>query len=308
MSKDFCQNCGKAKGNSTRCDFCGFREEKQQPQISTDKNEIRKIGVWLSKCPVCKFGQVNRFTKKVFFNLIKKKFLECESCGAIFSQFDSKNYRLKHVMKTSSEVWKLYGGVVLSEREWKNIAVGGMSNRLQRKTDIELWEKKFSNGEVSLRDTVLVPEDFSSENPPIILKKNEELLFAFRNITLQETRMVSNRKRINLGTIGIVKVAGYVGGSKPEMRKIDVGVLCLTSNRLVFAGRNKNVISQLDKIMKIDEYYSGISIAREGKTKTQFYTGDAFNKDFKITIEGRGYVQKLSPSRIIQQIQNLVRF
>lgn len=54
-------------------------------------------------------------------------------------------------------------------REWKNIAYGGVSDAKQKEIDMEQWMSQIKEGNIPIR--------FEGREAPIILKKNEELIF-----------------------------------------------------------------------------------------------------------------------------------
>jgi hypothetical protein len=69
---------------------------------------------------------------------MKDENIECNSCQAKFSQEGTK-YRLSYVTDPSNLIWQEYSNEPLEEREWKNIADGGLSDNKQRDADMETW-------------------------------------------------------------------------------------------------------------------------------------------------------------------------
>lgn len=163
---NFCSNCGASLSQLAAT-------PKQEPIPSVEAS-------WLDKCPVCKSGKLSSATKKKLFGLVNSQSVECDSCGATFTQKDEK-YKLSKVSDTSNSTWQEYGNQALMAEEWKNIAYGGLSASRQREVDLGSWLTRLRDGEVNFR---------MDAESPIILKKNEDLIFSFPNISLWEPRSV----------------------------------------------------------------------------------------------------------------------
>ena len=87
------------------------------------------------KCPVCRSGKLFKSVRKKIFGLVKVEEFICNKCNATFVKKADK-YKLSKVLDKSNKIWQEYGNQTLTEREWKNIANGGMSDEKQREKDI----------------------------------------------------------------------------------------------------------------------------------------------------------------------------
>ncbi|HEC82444.1 MAG TPA: hypothetical protein ENI53_00980 [Thermoplasmatales archaeon] len=200
-----------------------------------------KVGVplhntpWLNRCPVCKSGKLVSVTKKRFFGLAKSECLECNKCNAVFIQKD-QGFQLVKVLDISNPIWQLYGKQVLTEREWKNIAYGGMSDARQKEADLEYWLTQLKEGKIHLQ--------IAGESP-IILKKGEELQLFLPDISLLEPRVVRTGgyggPSIRVAKGIYFRVGGFRAESHEELKNIDQGTLTLTTKRLVFTGIKRTV-------------------------------------------------------------------
>ena len=138
-------------------------------------------------------------------------------------------------------------------------------------SNLEWFAQKIYEGKVNL----------PTQNCPIIMKKNEKPIVVIPNIILKEPRSVRTTVGGYAGpTIRIAKGISFrLGGgssrseSHEEIKSIDQGTLTITSKRLSFTGTMKNLNYNLNKIMSINEFEDGISIQRENKQKTEYFTG-----------------------------------
>ena len=138
-------------------------------------------------------------------------------------------------------------------------------------SNLEWFAQKIYEGKVNL----------PTQNCPIIMKKNEKPIVVIPNIILKEPRSVRTSVGGYAGpTIRIAKGISFrLGGgssrseSHEEIKSIDQGTLTITSKRLSFTGTMKNLNYNLNKIMSINEFEDGISIQRENKQKTEYFTG-----------------------------------
>lgn len=299
-----------------KCPKCGFEDEGKfcsncgaplpQPEFLVEREapEVPAEASWLDKCPVCKSGKLSAVTKKKLFGLVATENIECDSCGAIFVQKGEK-YKLTKVPDTSNIVWQNYGNQSLTEREWKNIAYGGMSDTKQKEADMEFWMTQLKEGNIPVR---------IGGEAPIILKKNEELMFALPNTSLWEPRAVRRTTGGYGGPSFRVAKGVYfrVGGfraqseSHEELRTIDQGALTLTNKRLVFSGAKRTINIDLRKIVSVEPYRDGIAIRREGKEKTQYFTG-IDQAELTITVGNRVYKEPFSGLILMYLIEGLTK-
>lgn len=255
---------------------------------------------WLDKCPVCKSGKLLSVTKKKFFGLAKTNCFECNNCNAIFIQKDQR-FQLTEVIDNSNPVWQLYGKQILTEREWKNIAYGGMSDARQKEADLEYWLTQLKEGKIQLQ---------IADDSPIILKKGEELQLVLPGISLLEPRVVRmggyGGPSIRVAKGIYFRVGGFRAESHEELKNIDQGTLTLTTKRLVFAGNKRTVNIDLRKIISIQPYSDAIAIRRSGKQKTEYFTGiDKIR--ISITVDNRTYDVRFSGLILKYQIEGLIK-
>jgi hypothetical protein len=284
---NFCSNCGASLSQ------LAATPEQEQIQVPVEVS-------WLDKCPVCKSGKLLSATKKKLFGLVNEQNVECDSCGAAFTQNDEK-YKLSKVSDTSNPTWQEYGNQALMAEEWKTIAYGGLPASRQREVDMESWLTRLRNGEVNFRMDV---------ESPIILKKNEEMILSFPNISLWEPRSV--RRGGGAGTSFRVakgvsfRVGGFQAESHEELRNIDNGPLTLTSKRIVFSGVKRTVSIPLDKVISIEPFRDAIRIRREGKEKAQNFVG--INQGIvTFTESDREYQEAFSGPMMMYIIEGLVK-
>lgn len=246
------------------------------------------------KCPLCSQGQVIEQMKKKFFGLIPTRNYVCNNCGAVFTKKGDR-YKLAKVQDVSNKIWQEYCNQILTMREWRNIADGGMSDEKQRKVDMEKWMNEIRNGRAPIK--------FIGIPSPILLRKGEELKAAIPHVSLREPRSV----RVSSGGYGgpsfrIAKGVYFrVGGfgsrseSHEEIKIIDEGILTLTNKRIVFSGQKRTLNIKLDKIISVEPYSDGIALRREGKEKTQYFVWPQnIPVNLRIDIDGRKYKEPFS--------------
>lgn len=295
-----------------KCPKCGFEDEGKfcsnygtslpQPDFPVEQEAPKAPAEasWLDECPVCKSGKLSPITKKRLFGLISTESFECSGCGAIFTSKEDK-YRLTKVTNTSDMVWQEYGNQILTEREWKNIAYGGISNARQKEVDMEYWMTQLKEGNVPIR---------MGGEASIILKKKEELQLALSNISLLEPRAVRTGGyggpsfRVAKGVY--FRVGGFRSESHEELRNIDQGTLTLTNKRLVFSGTKRTINIDLGKIVSVEPYSDGVALRRSGKEKTQYFTG-IDQAEFTITVGGRVYKEPFSGLILMYLIEGLTK-
>jgi hypothetical protein len=74
----------------------------------------------------------------------------------------------------------------------------------------------------------------------------------------------------------------------------------------VFAGQKRTKSINLGKIVSIKPFKDGISINREGKQKTEYYSG-LDNAVLRFSIEGRDYEEPLSGAILARLIEGLLK-
>lgn len=261
-----CLECG-FEDEGKFCSNCGAPLHKTDSPVKQEPYKIPEEGSWLDKCPVCQSGKLSLAIKKKLFGLVSTEKVECDGCNAVFTQIGGK-YKLEYVSDVSNAIWQDYGNQILDYKEWKNIAYGGVSDGKQKEMDLESWMTQIREGNIILH--------MSSESP-IILKKNEDLLLSFPNISLSEPRAVRTGAyggpsfRVAKGVS--LRVGGFRAQSHEEIKNIDSGTLTLTNKRIVFSGTKRNTNIPLRKIISLEPYNDAIAIRREGKGKTEYYTG-----------------------------------
>jgi len=269
--------------------------------ISKEKTIVPPDDVsWLDKCPVCKAGKLIPVTKKKLFGFVKTENFECNTCDAIFTQKGDK-YQLTKVLDSSNPIWQMYGNQLLTEREWKNIAYGGMSDARQREVDLEYWLTRLKEGKSKLQMAI---------DSPIILKKGEELQLVLHNVSLLEPRSIRTGgyggPSIRVAKGVYFRVGGFQAESHEELRNIDQGTLTLTNKRLVFTGSKRTINIDLGKIISIEPYSDAIAIRRSGKQKTEYFTGlDRIR--ISITVNNRKYEEQFSGLILKYQIEGLIK-
>ena len=244
-----------------------------------------KAASWRDRCPVCRKGTLSPCTEKKLMGLVNEKELRCQHCGAVFTQKGQK-YALTRVSDKNNAAWRSYSKQVLTESEWTKIANGGMSNALQRTSDLNHWLADAREGKVT----------FTEPASPVILKKNEKAVLVLQNIAFWEPRAVRQTVGGYAGpTIHVAKGVSFrVGGmqarseSHEELRQIDRGVLTLTTRRIVFAGGKRTINIDLRKILSIEPYKDGIASQRENKQKTEYFL-NTDKSSLNITAQGNHY-------------------
>ncbi len=256
-----------------------LQEKQKTPETAP------KAASWRDQCPVCRKGTLSPCTEKKLLGLVNERELRCNQCGAVFTQKGQK-YALKRVSNTNNATWRSYSKQALTEAEWTNIANGGMSNALQRTSDLNHWLAGARAGKVA----------FTEPSAPVILKKNERAVLVLQNIAFWEPRAVRQTVGGYAGpTIHVAKGVSFrVGGmqarseSHEELRQIDMGVLTLTTRRMVFTGGKRTINIDLRKILSIEPYKDGIASQRENKQKTEYFL-NTDKSNLNITAQGNHY-------------------
>jgi hypothetical protein len=109
---------------------------------------------------------------------------------------------------------------------------------------------------------------------PIILQKNEKLLWIFQGVSLLETRVKTQYKGTSHGlSIRVAKGLYYrpsmFQGSpiKTEVTaKIDTGLLAITGKTIYFSGSRRKSRIKFSEIMELERYSDGIGITKNSAT------------------------------------------
>lgn len=302
----FCPKCGKENDKEANfCQYCGTKLTHSEDKKITQKESqiVGKSKIWIEKCPVCGNGPVVYHDHKGMLGLTTIHICECESCGSTFKK-KGKNYQLTRVNDQLNSTWQEYGKQVLTEREWANIANGGISDAKQQELDINSWLVDASNGNVT----------FADANSPVILKKNERALLFLSDVALWESRAVRQTRGAYGGpTFRVAKGVSFKVGSfsshsesHEELRTIDQGILTLTNKRLVFTGTKRTNNIDLRKIISIEPYKDGIASQRENKQKIEYFIG--INRtSLNITSNGRKYTIPVSGVVLKCIIEGLIK-
>ncbi|MHC1588250.1 MAG: hypothetical protein ACXQS1_00360, partial [Methermicoccaceae archaeon] len=148
----------------------------------------------------------------------------------------------------------------------------------------------------------------TQDEPPVILKRGEELKAVLPDITLLEPRKVATGgyggPSIRVAKGMYVRLGGFRAQSHEEIREIDRGALTLTRRRLIFSGSKRAYEVSLKKILSIEPYSDGIAIRRSGKQRTEYFVGtDKVVLD--IQVGERRYREPLSGMVLKQLIEGL---
>lgn len=258
---------------------------------------------WTTLCPVCKSSSLLYETQKGFFGLTSKELYQCKNCMAQF--FKSKeNFVLKNTQDKTNQIWTDYKDTPLSAQEWSRIANGGLSDSKQREADLDNYFMSLRNGDIILNEKI---------PSPIILKKGEDHVITFSNITLKEPRsvrktsggFVAPRVRVAKGvSIGFGKF-GASSESHDEIRDIDRGILTLTTKRIVFTGSHKTTTIDINKITSMKPFLDGIGVNRENKERWEYFVGFP-NKLVNIKVDDRSYKEPFSGLFIMSMIEGII--
>ena len=298
-----CPECSKENNEEAKfCQYCGTKLTNSENKNLTHKRPPAEK-IWIEKCPVCGNGPVIYHDHKGILGLTTIHICECERCGSIFKK-KGKNYQLSRVNDQSNPIWQEYGKQALAEREWVNIADGGISDAKQQEQDINSWLIDASQGNVTFSDT----------NSPVILKKNEKALLFWSDISLWEPRVIRQTKGSYGGqTFRAAKGVSFKVGtfsshseSHEELMTIDQGILTLTNKRLVFTGTKRTNNIDLNKIISMEPYRDGIASRRENKQKTEYFIG--INRtNINIACNGHTYTVPVSGIVLKCIIEGLIK-
>jgi len=297
-----CPLCGLENEEGSKfCNNCNEPLFKSEIDNSQKDTEFQRNVDWTEKCPLCKAGKLWHIKKKVFLGLSNIDALKCLNCEAIFVKVGEK-YKLFESKDHYNTVWQEYKNKELKGAEWSRIANGGISDAVQRKEDIEYWLTQLKTGNISM--------SMKQEESPIILKKKEILYVTLPNISLSEPRAVRTGgyggPSVRLAKGLSFRVGGFKAESHEEVRNIDQGTFTLTDKRIVFSGNKRTINVTLNKIISINPYSDGISITREGFSKTQYFVGLP-NANITFDVKDKTYNEQFSGLILMYLIEGLVR-
>jgi len=164
-------------------------------------------------------------------------------------------------------------GIAKQRKDRKKIGVEEIPDISIRKADRKLFRNKLREGQISV--------NLIGAEPPVVLKRGEELRVVLPNISLIEPRSVRTGRAFYGGPSirvakGIRLRTGMVKGrgeSHEELRNIDQGILTLTTKRLIFSGEKNSLTIALTKIVSMEPFKDGVAIRREDRQKTQYFSG-----------------------------------
>lgn len=297
-----CPNCG-FEGEGKYCSNCG-NLLGVRPGEPAGETTVPVQGSWSDRCPACGSESLSKTAEKKFFGLTSREAFTCSKCGAVFVPMNKDTFKLTQIADRSNPVWTDYGNQVLKDQEWLRIAYGGLSDAKQREVDIEYLLEQLQKGQIP---------QLSADIGSLILKKGERPVAAIPGVTLKEPRSVRTTygggggpsfriaKGVYIRTTGF----GARSESHEEIRAIDSGTLTLTSKRLLFTGQKRTTSVKLEKIVSMEPFKDGIAVNREGKQKTEYYTG-LNNAVLTVGVEGRSYEEPLSGVMFMCMVQGLI--
>lgn len=210
------------------------------------------------KCPVCSKGEVHHFHTDRRFQSDLHEF-KCTNCQSEFTERAAGKYQLLSFPDAYSYTATFYKDDDRSPDEWGTVSI--LTNAA-----IE---------DVAEGNDLLTPR-VRAQDPPIILQKDEIAYVAWSGWMYSEIASRTIRTTLPMG----VSVARGVRVFVPSLTKtetylkpLDVGTFVLTNKRYAFVGHNKTVSAKVDKIVSIETYLDGFSLARTGKQKIEFFTG-----------------------------------
>lgn len=292
-----------------RCPACGFEDEGRYCSncgglLAGEAKTAPVEGPWTERCPACRARPLAETVSRGFLGLTSREVYSCPGCGATFTPMGNGTFRFSGVADRSNPLWKNYGKQTLTGDEWRRIAYGGVSDARQRELDIEYALEQFQRG--------FVPELRVASNT-VLLKRGERAVAVIPGITLKEPRSV--RKTYGGGGGPSFRIAKGVylrtGGfaarseSHEEIKVIDSGTLTLTNRRMIFTGGKRTVNFPLGKIVGMEPYRDGIAINRDGKQRTEYYTG-LNNVHLTIRVDDRSHVVPLSGVAFMCMVQGLI--
>ena len=203
-----------------------------------------------ASCPICKKGAVQKIKKSGKLSTTTE--ILCNTCNAKFIEKDIKKYpeRCFQLDLSKSDYTSPYNKELLRESEWK---------------------RGISDLDYCIKTNALPVANIVVLN--IILESNE-VTHWYDNAKLMEERAVRDTYGGAVRVTKGVYVGGHRGQSHGELKTTDVGSILLTNKRLVFNGRLKNIIYDLNKIISVEQYKDAVEIGSSTKKKVQVYLVD----------------------------------
>ncbi|CVK31735.1 hypothetical protein KH990_01350 [Methanoculleus bourgensis] len=292
-----------------RCPACGFEDEGRYCSncgglLAGETKTAPAKGSWSDRCPVCRANPLAETMSRGFLGLTSREVYSCPGCGATFTPAGNGSFRFSGVADRSNPVWKNYGKQTLTGDEWRRIAYGGVSDARQRELDLEYALEKIQQG--------FVPE-LRVETNAVLLKRGERAVAVIPGVTLKEPRSVRTTYGGGAGPSFRIAKGVYfrTGGfaarseSHEEIKVIDSGTLTLTNRRMVFTGGKRTINFPLGKIVGMEPYRDGIAVNRDGKQRTEYYTG-LDNVHLTIRVDDRSHVVPLSGMILMCMVQGLI--
>jgi len=231
-----------------------------------------------TSCPICKRGAVQKIKKSGKLSTTTEIF--CNNCNAKFIEKDIKKYpeRCFQLDLSKSDYTSPYDKEVLRESEWK---------------------RGISDIDYCIKTNALPVANIVGLN--IILEPNE-VTHWYDNAKLMEERSVRDTYGGAVRVMKGVYVGGHRGQSHGELKTIDVGSILLTNKRLVFNGRLKNIIYDLNKIISVEQYKDAVEIGSSTKKKVQVYVVDDPKKlaaYLRIAIQNYGQTPVIATAEVV---------
>jgi predicted RNA-binding Zn-ribbon protein involved in translation (DUF1610 family) len=211
------------------------------------------------KCPVCGEGEVHHFQMIRRLRADEHEY-RCTHCGGLFKPASAGQWQLISVPAAYSYVGDFYKGQSRTAEDWQ--AVVSISNE-------ELEKLETDEG------SLLAQLSQSPKRSPLMLQEDEVALVVVGVQYLEDRSM---RMRTAPGLSAGIRGTGlrvYTPASyqSEDVRTLlDEGTFVLTNKRYAFVGPRKTVSAKLDKIVAVNLYQDGFSVARTGKQKVEFFT------------------------------------
>ena len=267
---------------------------------------------WTAKCPSCREGKLEIKEKKILGIIHVVEFI-CPRCGATFKKQGEKIKVVSFGRDPHNLKNRFPEGTELYPEEWHRIAYGGLSDgelegrkrireAKQRELDMQKIQEAIAKGEITL----------GFGEAPIILKKNERLVFNLPGVELQEYRRTRLRGTYTGISFRIMKgvylrTGGFgAGQSAEELKVVDIGNLVMTNKRFVFIGNRKSATVYLSKILGIEGYEDAIIVHAENRKNPVILSGLDRIK-VTVSIDGRQYEFPLTGIYLKELIESAVR-
>lgn len=212
----------------------------------------------LFKCPVCGNDQIHHFQtpRRLQSDIHEYK---CPNCGATFKTHDDRTYELAAFPDDYSYTATFYKGDVRLPEQWDTAAI-------------------LPNSQIddAAEGDILFTPSLRATDPPIVLQRDEIAFVSWGGWTYSEiaSRTIRTSLPVSMRVARGMRVF-IPSSSRTEafLKPLDIGTFVLTNKRYAFIGHNKSVSAKLDKVLAVETYLDGFSIARSGKQKIEFFTG-----------------------------------